>query len=95
MLTLLCLFQLQVQQMSEYKQQWQTKQDDLNHQFNQTQRREQDLKERLDSELIVASQLAENAMLDKQLAEEQVGDLAQHAAMAHAHACAVPDVARS
>ena len=63
--------------MSEYKQQWQIKQDDLNHQFNETQRREQDLKERLDSELIVASQLAENAMLDKQLAEEQVRDVLQ------------------
>lgn len=58
--------------MSEYKQQWQAKQDDLNHQLNQTSRREQELKERLDSELIVASQLAENALLDKQLAEEQV-----------------------
>lgn len=52
--------------MSEYNL------DDLNHQLNQTSRREQELKERLDSELIVASQLAENALLDKQLAEEQV-----------------------
>eukprot|EP00730_Choanoeca_flexa_P001217 TRINITY_DN10533_c0_g1_i3.p1 TRINITY_DN10533_c0_g1~~TRINITY_DN10533_c0_g1_i3.p1 ORF type:complete len:1234 (+),score=447.48 TRINITY_DN10533_c0_g1_i3:1086-4787(+) len=65
------MLRMQVAQMSEYKSQWQQKQEDLNHQLNQTMRREQELKEQLDSELIVATQLAENAMLDKQLAEEQ------------------------
>lgn len=63
----------QVDTMQQYKQNWMEKQQQLQKTISELERHSQVEHERLESELVLKTETAELALLDKQVAEEKVG----------------------
>lgn len=62
----------QVDTMQQYKQNWMEKQQQLQKTISELERHSQMEHERLESELVLQTETAELALLDKQVAEEKV-----------------------